>query len=165
MKLRLERVRLPIAVTLAQLIGLADGDVAAAEANMRYFERCEHYRDDTYHVALDREAGALDDGMRIWHLSIKRHDREPIRDWRVMQALKTAVVGPDHEGIELYPAESRVVDTANQYHIWVFATPDGGPFCLPIGFSKGLRVDAGENELMQRVAPKAKQRAFEKEST
>lgn len=47
------------------------------------------------------------------------------------------------EGIELYPAESRLVDTSNQYHLWVFkgrrlatgfqfrAVADGKPPFLP----------------------------------
>jgi hypothetical protein len=53
-------------------------------------------------------------------LSIKRRDREVIRDWRELQAIKNAIVGPEHEGFELYPAESRLVDTANQFHLFVF---------------------------------------------
>ena len=58
----------------------------------------------------------------IW-LSIKRRDKEPIHDWRDLQRIKNDLVGPEHEAVELYPAESRVVDTANQYHLWVFADP------------------------------------------
>ena len=28
--------------------------------------------------------------------------------------IKNLIVGPEHEGFEIYPAESRLVDTANQ---------------------------------------------------
>lgn len=76
------------------------------------------------------------------HLSIKRRDRGPIRDWRDMQAIKNALVGPECEGVELYPAESRLVDTANQYHIWALATP-GTRF--PFGFSS--RLVSGEDDI------------------
>jgi len=32
------------------------------------------------------------------------------------------IVGEEHEAFEVYPAESRLVDTANQYHLWVSRT-------------------------------------------
>lgn len=54
------------------------------------------------------------------YLSIKRLDREPIADWRAMQKIKNAICGKEWEGIEIYPAESRLVDTANQYHMFCF---------------------------------------------
>lgn len=52
------------------------------------------------------------------YLSIKRRDREPISDWRAMQKIKNAIVGDEWEAVEIYPAESRLVDTANQYHLF-----------------------------------------------
>ena len=57
------------------------------------------------------------------HLSIKRLDRKPIHDWRDLQRIKTELVGPECEGLELYPAESRLVDVANQFHLWVCTDP------------------------------------------
>lgn len=73
------------------------------------------------------------------HLSIKRHDRAPITDWRDKQAIKNQLCGHEAEGMELYPAESRVVDTANQYHLWVFKD---GPGLRGIGFAEGFKDDA-----------------------
>lgn len=64
-------------------------------------------------------------------LSIKRRDRAAIHDWRALQEIKNRIVGPDHEGFEVYPAESRLVDTANQYHLWVFLD---SKVRLPVGF-------------------------------
>ena len=57
------------------------------------------------------------------YLSIKRLDREPINDWRAMQKIKNAIVGNEWEAVEIYPAESRLVDTANQYHLFCWAAP------------------------------------------
>lgn len=54
------------------------------------------------------------------YLSIKRHDKEPIADWRAMQKIKNAICGKEWEGIEIYPAETRLVDTCNQYHMFCF---------------------------------------------
>ena len=53
------------------------------------------------------------------HLSIRRQDRKPCRDWRHFQQIKNQLCGPEREGLELYPAESRLVDGANSYHLWV----------------------------------------------
>ncbi len=52
------------------------------------------------------------------YLSIKRHDKERFHDWRVIQKIKTSILGPEWEAVEMYPAESRVVDTCNQYHLF-----------------------------------------------
>lgn len=58
----------------------------------------------------------------VW-LSIRRNDRGPVRNWRDLQRIKNELVGPENEGVELFPAESRLADTANQYHLWVLAQP------------------------------------------
>ena len=77
----------------------------------------------------------------MYHLSIKTHDRRPSRDWRDFQQIKNDLVGTEHEGLELYPAESRLVDTANQYHLWVLK--DKGRQ-IPTGFSQGRMVSNDE---------------------
>lgn len=73
----------------------------------------------------------------IAHLSIKTHDKQARHDWRDMQRIKNEICGVEAEAVELYPAESRVVDTANQYHLFVFRTykPD-------LGFQERLVGDA-----------------------
>ncbi len=67
------------------------------------------------------------------HLSIKRRDKKPVRDWRTLQQIKNAIVGPECEGVELFPAESRLVDTANQFHIWCLKDPNAR---FPFGYVK-----------------------------
>jgi hypothetical protein len=90
----------------------------------------EVFLNDTYQV-MKRERGG-------WvHLSVKRLDRGTCHDWRHMQQIKNELVGPENEGIELYPAESRLVDGANQYHIWVLKDPT---IRLPVGFDSGRVV-------------------------
>ena len=54
------------------------------------------------------------------YLSIKRIDREPLCDWRAKQRIKNAILGDHWEGVELYPAEERLVDTSNQYHMFAW---------------------------------------------
>jgi hypothetical protein len=62
------------------------------------------------------------------HLSIKSHDREPHHDWRDFQRLKNELVGTDSEALEVYPAEARLVDEANQFHLWCFPPGERLPF-------------------------------------
>lgn len=85
-------------------------------------------------------------------LSIKRRDKEPIRDWRDMQRIKNDLVGAEHEGVELYPAESRLVDTSNQYHMYVLADSKAR---FPFGYAERAVVEGHDDG--------SKQRAFEQE--
>ncbi len=76
------------------------------------------YSNDVYQVNIynaDVEAG----WPEMWWLSIKRFDGQIILDWRDVQQIKNELVGPGNEGVQMFPDENRLVDTANQYHIWV----------------------------------------------
>lgn len=64
------------------------------------------------------------------YLSIKHRDKSIVRDWRDLQRIKNELLGPEIEACELFPAESRLVDTSNQYHLWCL--PEGQQF--PFGF-------------------------------
>lgn len=89
--------------------------------------------------------------MLVTHLSIKRHDRDVLlgKDWRDFQRIKNELCGTDCEAVEIYPAEQRLVDTANQYHLWVF--PPGLTF--PVGYTERL--------VAEETRDKSRQRAFE----
>lgn len=63
------------------------------------------------------------------HLSIKLRDKKAWHDWRDMQRIKNELVGPEVEAVEMFPAESRLMDTANQYHLWCFPK-----FKFPFGY-------------------------------
>jgi hypothetical protein len=106
---------------------------------------------DKYQVNIRESRQASDlDWPPMLHLSIKRRDKEPIHDWREMQEIKNALCGKEAEGVELYPAESRLTDTANQYHMWVLK----GQIKFPFGFFDGRNVTGVEDA----VAVGAKQR-------
>jgi hypothetical protein len=89
------------------------------------------YKNDKYQVAVLPVPEIT--GEIMIHLSIKRLDKEPIRDWRELQKIKNAIVGTECEGVELYPAESRLVDSANQYHIYCFVDPE---YRFPFGMQQ-----------------------------
>lgn len=122
----------------ATLIGTGN-DAAAALLYDQGFT--EIWKNNHYQVFV-RYFDAPEPFGRGAHLSIKRNDREPIHDWRELQRIKTEIVGPEGEAVELYPAESRVVDTANQYHLWVFAE-----YRFPFGFDDGRVVLNSKDEL------------------
>jgi hypothetical protein len=89
----------------------------------------EQWANDKYIVhkrVMDSGNPEIPDGI---HLSIRRMDRAPARDWRDFQRIKNQLCGPEWEGVEIYPAESRLVDGANQYHLWCF------PFKIGFGFA------------------------------
>lgn len=70
----------------------------------------ELFINQRYHVIRERIG-------QFWHLSI----RSERRFWREYQQIKNQLVGPENEGVELFPAQSRVTDLADQYHLWVVA--------------------------------------------
>jgi hypothetical protein len=88
--------------------------IMKTSADTRYFIN-EIYRVETQPVGTG--------GLRI---TIQRLDGEMIRDWRHFQTIKNELAGEEREAVELYPAESRKVDTSNRWHLWVL--PPGAKF-------------------------------------
>jgi len=111
----------------------------------------KQYANSRYHVAVWFAGGDAHPMGKFVHLSIKDHDRSARHDWRDLQRIKNEIVGPEFDAVELYPAESRLVDTCNQYHLFVFAT-----WRAPFGFDSRLVSDG-----RSAFAPKAEQRPFE----
>lgn len=95
----------------------------------------EYWRNDIYQVNVRRHQPTNQDGLFMVHLSIKRMDTEAGMDWRHMQEMKNQLVGVNNEGMEMYPAEERLIDGANQYHMWVFEDPE---YRWPWGFQERL---------------------------
>ncbi len=69
-------------------------------------------------------------------MSIKNKGRGALHDWRDFQRIKNELAGPEREAIEIYPRESDLVDTAEQYHVWVL--PEDS--IVPVGFRDGRMV-------------------------
>lgn len=100
-----------------------------AEKMRNQMMRERFFSNDTYLVNVSKVYCQLGE---VIHLSIKRHDNEPVRSWSDLQEIKNLLVGPEHEAIEIYPAESRLVDMAPQYHLWVFADVE---YRVPVGWT------------------------------
>lgn len=67
-------------------------------------------------------------------LSIRNIQNDARHDWREFQRIKNELCGPEREAIELYPDERRLVDTSNQYYVYVL--PEG--MRVPVGFNDRL---------------------------
>lgn len=114
---------------------------------------CLVFLNNIYQVTKE-EMESPESWPTLVHLSIKRIDRRPIHDWRHLQRIKNELLDPECEAVELYPAESRRVDTSNQYHLFALKQP-GRKF--PFGFP-----DRAVTTEQDCVGTGAKQRPFEK---
>ena len=104
--------------------------------------------ENSRYVVVMRDVGGGGEGKLIW-LSIKNADNSARHDWREFMRIKNDLVGTDVEAVELYPAESRLVDNANQFHLWAVVG-----FRFPFGF---------EERLVSEDTPGVTQRPFEKD--
>lgn len=104
----------------------------------------DHYQNNIYDVFVSGQPKSHR------HILVKRRDNRPSRDWRHFQRIKNETVGEESEAVELYPAESRLVDATNQFHLWVM--PEGA--WVPVGF------DNGRNVTNDAYLPKNKQRPY-----
>jgi hypothetical protein len=94
-------------------------------------ENKEVWKNDRYTVTVRRH----EDGW-ITVLSVRRNDRKPDVPWRHLQRIKSQLAGDEAEAFEIFPAESRLVDTANQR--WLWCLPPGEK--VPAGFDDGRHV-------------------------
>lgn len=98
------------------------GDATLAAAHKAHHENPalnQYFENNIY--AVHRTLIQARDGSGfadIVHLSIRRIDREPVRDWRDLQRIKNELVDPEALAIEVFPPESFLVDTSNQFHLW-----------------------------------------------
>ena len=108
----------------------------------------EVYVNDLYEVNVDYD-------MDIPHLSIKNKDKSTFVSWQHKQSIKNDILGEEFEAVEIFPAESRLLNTANQYHLWGF--PKG---VMQFGWNKRLvsnknpesanKIGTGKQTLQQR---------------
>lgn len=131
--------------------GIAQSTIDAQQARLLAEQI---YKNDKYQVNIGN-CPVPEGWPAMLHLSIKRIDRAWIHDWRELQQIKNELVGSENEAVELYPAESRLCDSANQYHLWVFVDP---AHSWPFGYNHGRTVFDGEVE----PATGAIQRPFDK---
>lgn len=110
---------------------------------------CVRWNNDKYQVSIFQAEVYDENWPAMWHLSIRRHDRYPVFNWRDIQTIKNELIGPENEAIQLFPAESRLVDGANQYHLFALKDP---AMQFPFGFTNRM--------VTERQIGKSKNRKF-----
>ena len=93
------------------------------------------------------------------HLSFHRHDRAAIRDWRHIQAIKNEIAGPERFAFEVFPPESMLLDSSNEYHLWVL--PPGCEAAFPYIWPERFVLEPDELEEFLGGPSKARQRPWE----
>lgn len=115
------------------------------------------YLNDTYQVIVyENDEDIFDDDLKkdMIYLSIKRLDKKSIRSWEDLYEIKNALVpdGKQRWAVELFPPSHHLVNTSNQYHLWVY--PKG--YYPPFGFiHKGNRITSFLAKLYMKLFWKA----------
>lgn len=112
---------------------------AMAETVAQHSRSGELFINDAFEVLWHRQPALTAGGPQLIHLSFKRRDKQPVLDSEVLPAIRSYLTDPELAAAELFPAESRVVDTANQYHAWLVVDP---------GFPWPLESVAADDEVL-----------------
>ena len=113
------------------------------------------YSNKDYIVHCKPMSSQEGDPIALW-LSIRNTpNTAAAHDWRSMQRIKNEIVGSQVDAIEIYPAESKLVDSCNQFHLWCL--PPG--MSIPMGYQK--RDVLSPEQALEEFGEKVKQRAFE----
>jgi hypothetical protein len=111
----------------------------AAEMLDREEAKCAYFINNLYQVQLSfTHIDWFGEQKELGMLNVRRRDGAMIWDWRHFQEIKNQLLGPEVEGMQLFPAESRKVDTSNKFSIWVLT--DGTRF--PFGWQTREVLDA-----------------------
>lgn len=115
-----------------EMLALAMGGKKSGEVKV--------YMNDRYQAFVRTYADLDGSDYKVCHISVKQRDKGSLHDWRDFQRIKNDLLGPEGEAAELYPAESRLMDTSNQYHLWAFLDPEGKPCEINMGIHTGRLV-------------------------
>jgi hypothetical protein len=116
--------------------------------------KCLYFTNNLYQVEVSKmTVNWFGRDREMAQLCIRRRDGGMIWDWRHLQQIKNELVGPEKEGLQLFPAEDRKVDTSNKWHIWVLM--DGTR--MPFGWQ---HRDVQDKDQQYKGVPGLRQRAL-----
>lgn len=108
----------------ATLLTTTDASIAFAVAEQMNDPDVEVWINGIYQVTRTVIGRDVAGEAEAIHLSIKRRAGGAIHDWRNLQQIKNELCGVEWGAIEIYPPESKLVDLADQFHLWAFRTLD-----------------------------------------
>jgi hypothetical protein len=65
----------------------------------------------------------------ITHLAIRSYWGNEV-PWSAKQRIKNELIGAERHAVEVFPAQSQLIDAANMYHLWVYGEDYVPPFTL-----------------------------------
>ena len=77
------------------------------------------YVNSRYQVAVYSPEEVGPDYPPVIHLAFKHNKNVAITDFRDFQRIKNELVAEEAYAIQVFPPESKMVDTSNHYHLWV----------------------------------------------
>ena len=113
----------------------------------------------------------MDDNGRdgFVELSVHNHNRTTAMQWSHLQQIKNELVGPEREAVMMFPAESRLIDGANEYWLYIYPTGTAPMMTVrdrysgeietqPVGMNNGRNVfDQSEVEKFRALGTKPRQ--------
>lgn len=111
------------------------------------------YRNGNYSVSVYPCIRADENQPLAVYMKIRNIDWSAKHDWRDFQEIKNNMFGAECEGVEVYPPESLLQDTANSFWMVVFINPTYRSFFTLISGRKVIEDDGN---------PLTKQRPFNK---
>lgn len=114
------------------------------------FEGEEIWKNSRYQVHIRKIKPEKPEFDAMIHLSFKRLDQKPDISFRDKMRIKNELIGPEYDFVERYPAESSLVDTSNQYHMWGFDNPS---FRWPFGWNERMVSEIEINGAKQNPWP------------
>ena len=135
--------------------GIEGDPLSIIEREYAHHTRLQKYANDKYVVSVDKKCDHIHpnwpEELPCWYISFSMRDGGHLLDWREIQEIKNQVLGPEYECVMLWPKESRVLDTANQFHMYAIGRP-GIEF--PVGYQteRAVRDDMnGKHSISQRT--------------
>lgn len=95
-----------------------------ADIDITTLEYDECWVNNIYTVKVyypDNSAACQFPNNKFTLLSFRNHaNSHRAHDWRDMQRIKNEICGYERTAVEIYPPMSNLVDTCNQFHLWVY---------------------------------------------
>lgn len=93
------------------------------EVNVDDLEYDEYWMNNEYIVKVyypDNPVHQFPNNKFTWLCFRNLRNSHHAHDWRDMQMMKNEICGHERTAVEVFPPMSKLVDTCNQFHMWVY---------------------------------------------
>jgi hypothetical protein len=93
------------------------------DVDVSSLEYDEYWRNDEYIVKVyypNNPSHQFPNNKFTWLCFRNVRNTHTAHDWRDMQMMKNEICGEERTAVEVFPPMSKLVDTCNQFHLWVY---------------------------------------------